>query len=211
MKILITCLLVSLTILPSALAQSQVQYSAGLGHRTVHNSNGSSLADGNQVWIGSFDAGFDVMGNNDDPAALFAAFNQFGTTPIVTLFGVQPGSFTGDSTRNDSQFNNQKIYLWIFSTDSAAAPDTVDFSNVNEYGLYSSTSAAWTFLPHNGPQPNLRQINTADSQLQALFGSFTSGQLFLSPATSVPEPSTLGLLGIAIPALVLALRRRQGH
>ena len=198
-----------LGLLPQLSAQSQVNYSGALNQRTVHNADGSAVANGNQVWIGSFDAGFNVAANADDPVALFGAWNPFGQTTISTIIG-QPGHFTGNSSSTDPLFNNQKIYLWIFSTDAATAPNTGDWNNLNEYGLYSANLANWTFAPVTAPPPsNLRNINSNEVN-ENPFGSRDATHLFLSNGfTIVPEPTTLGLLSIGIPAVVLALRKRR--
>jgi hypothetical protein len=207
---LITVLIAAFGLVPQLLGQgqvSQVNYTAGLSQRTIHTVSGTAVADGNRVWIGTFDAGFNVSANAADPFALLAAWNQFGSTNINTIIG-QPGHFTGSSSSADPVFTNQKIYLWIFSTDLAAAP-AGDFSNVNEYGLFSSTLANWTYLPP-GPSPsNLRNVNSNEVD-QNFFGNIQSTRLLLGNGfVLVPEPSTLGLLSLAIPTVVLALRKRR--
>jgi hypothetical protein len=95
--------------------------------------------------------------------------------------------------------------MWIFWTDANDAP-LPDFSNVREYGLYSSTNSNWTF-PSSAGLPLPEQIYSQDIN-QFLFGS-GGGGLFLSPAQIVPEPAALSLLGLAIPVAVLALRKRR--
>src|SRR3989442_8756940 len=126
--------------------------------------------------------------------------------PYTTLFR----SFNGNSTSTDPSFNAEKIYLWIFSTDNNGAP-LPDFSNVNEYGLYSATTNSWNF-PTAGAAPpgNSTSINTTDVN-QLYYGTLDANHLFLQNFNAVPEPSVIGLLGLAIPAAVLALRKRRSR
>ncbi len=143
----------------------------------MHTADGTPVAEGNTVWIGAFDSTFTVNASTANrPDLLLANWNQFGATTISQIAG-EDGRFSGNSSSIDPVFANQKIYLWIFSTDDGSGPAN-DFANVNEYGLFSATLADWNFA---------------------------------SPWVTVPEPNTLALLSIAIPAAVLALRkRRQG-
>src|SRR6185369_6070834 len=122
----------------------------------------------------------------------------------------QPGHFNGNSTSTDPTFNSQKIYVWIFSTDNNNAP-LPDFSNVNEYGLYSASINSWNF-PTAGAAPpgNSTSINTTDVN-QLYYGTLDPTHLYLQNFNPVPEPSAIGLLGLAIPAAVLALRRTRSR
>ena len=208
MKLLLTFLMAVLASAPGLMAQSQVNYSAAPGQPAVYNIDGSALANGNAVWIGTFDATFNVTAFANQPQQLLAHWHPFGQN-VVTTIGGQPGRFSGSSSSTDPFFGNQKIYLWIFSTDSAAAPATNNFGNVNEYGLYScSTNSNWAFSP-DPPPSNLRTINSGHVN-DLFFGSRDLTHLYLSPGfIVVPEPSTVALLSIAIPAALLALRRRR--
>jgi hypothetical protein len=204
MKINICILLVSLCA-SNLMAQSQVQYTAAPGQRAVYTTGGP-VANGNSVWIGTFNQGFDPNTSENDPYTLLANWHQFGSTTITTLAG-QPGRFTGNSSSSDPFFPSRKIYLWVFSTDNASAPEQ-DFANVNEYGLFSSTDGDWSFSP-DPPPNNFRAINSTDVN-QLLWGSADGSTLFLSGGfILVPEPSTFGLLSVALPAIVLALRKRR--
>lgn len=217
MKLLITCLLAIVAVLPKLAAQgvstitpTQVNYAAGLGQRTVFLADTiTAVANGNKVWIGSFDAGFNVAANQNNPFALIAAWNNYGSTNISTMFG-QSGHFSSSATSTDPAFNSQKIYLWIFSTDSATAP-LPDFSNVNQYGLYSATTNSWIF-PTLGATPpgNMTGINSTDVN-QLYYGTLDPTHLFLQNFNPVPEPSAIALLGLAIPAAVLALRKARSR
>ena len=209
MKLFITYLLSAFAFLPSAFAQgqiSQVDYAAAPGDRAVRNSGGTGVANGNQVWIGTFNPGFDLFNNGDDPVDLLANWHHFGSTTTRTIS--QPGQFTGSSFSDNPFFGNKPIYLWIFSTDFAAAP-TPDFSNVNEYGLFSSTLPNWTFSPD--PPPNNSTEVYSDEVNLAFAGSFNSTHLILAAFTPIPEPTTLGLLCLGLPATILALRKRRSN
>src|SRR5690242_17410476 len=92
------------------LGQAAVTYSAGLGSRDVFY-NGAPVPDGNYVAIGFFNSGFDLTGNAPNLAALKGAWNQYGFTPIRTIFG-RPGSFSDTQPLLDLRFTGQKISLW---------------------------------------------------------------------------------------------------
>ena len=211
MKI-VTYLIAALALAPNLFAQTtlQVNYSAAPGQARLFTEGGTiAVADNNAVWIGTFNPGFNVAANATRPDLLMANWHSFGNT--TTRSFVQPGYFTGSSQNTDPFFGAQKIYLWIFSTINAQSPNTVDFSNVDEYGLFSANLANWSFAPYPPPAPpgNLRSINTSEIN-QPLFGNLNPGQIVLSSGfVAVPEPSTLALLGIAIPAVILALRKRR--
>lgn len=210
MKKLITYFILGLALAQSLKAQSQVNYSAAPGQPAVFNNNGTSVATGNAVWIGTFDPTFNLGLYADQPQQLLAHWHPFGQqNTTITSIGGQPGRFSGSSSSTDPFFGDQKIYLWIFSTQGAGAPATNDFSNVNEYGIFScSTNANWTFSSQP-PPGNLRTINSGHIN-QAIFGAFDPTHIYLSPGfITVPEPNTLALLSIAVPAVVLALRRRR--
>ena len=184
---------------------NQVQYTAAPGQPAVFTNPGPTpLANGNSVWIGSFDTGFNVSLNADDPAALLSAWNSYGQTTITTLIG-QPGRFAGNSAGDQLTFGGQKIYLWIFSTSGSTAPQG-DFSNVNQYGIFSSTALSWIFPPDPFPN-NLSTINSSQIN-QAFYGSFDPTHIFLQNVSPVPEPGVIGLLGLAVPAAFLAFRKR---
>ena len=170
----------------------------------------AAAANGNFVWLGAFNSGFPVLANEDNPAALLADWNHYDSTTIYTLMPFnQPGSFYEDNaTSTDPIFNNKRMYLWIFSTDGAAAP-AADFSNVNAYGLFTSADLNWIFPDINAPFPgNTKDIYSSDVD-QGVHGSFDSSHLYLSTFTPVPEPNMVGLFSLAIPAVVLALRKRR--
>ena len=210
MKKLITCLMFGVAVAPSLIAQSQVNYSAAPGKPAIYNNDGSAVADLNEVWIGTFDATFNLAANANNPQQLLAHWHPFGLQDTtITTIGGQQGRFSGSSSSTDPFFADQKIYLWIFSTDGAGSPATNDFSNVNEYGIFSSsTNANWSFSP-DPPPANLRTISSGHVN-QAFFGAYDPTHLYLSPGfITVPEPNTLALLSLAVPAAVLALRRRR--
>lgn len=190
-----------------------VNYSAGLDESVLADSGGSPLDDGNAVRIGFFDTSFVAGGGLadlglSDLATLEANFSLFDETTVTTLeFGstTQPGSFAAEGSSTDAAFDGQKIYLWIFDTTDDAAPDAT-FSNVGEYGLFSSSDAGWSF-PSQGDTFSTRTINTTEVD-EIFLGEMDSanGQLL----TAVPEPAQGGLL-LALGAMAIAFTRRQGR
>jgi hypothetical protein len=181
-----------------------VNLSGADGERNVVDSGGVPLNDGNQVRIGFFNAGFDIAANSSSLNALAGAWNQFGVTSIQHLppFGTpQPGRFADSLSNGNALFAGRQISLWIFKTSDNAAP-VGDFSNVLEYGLYTSSLANWTF-------PTLLPSTISSSEADTAYagdfipsGPSTFGSLQL---TAVPEPGVASLLSLAA-ALVLGYR-----
>ncbi len=182
-----------------------VNFQAGLGQRDVVASSGLALPDGNSVLIGSFKSDFSVALHANDLNALSGAWNLYGETTIQTLFGVFPGRFSGTESSTSSLFDGQQIWLWIIRTTNNVMP-TPDFSNVSEYGLYSSTASTWLFPQHDSVPPgNTVSINSSEVN-QALFGSFDANHLTLA---QVPEPSTYVLMGLGLGALGIHAFRKN--
>jgi hypothetical protein len=193
-------------------AQTEVQYTAGSGERNVVQADGTTVVpNGNYVEVGYFDsnAGFNPSTSSTDLLALDAHWHQFGFTNIETFAPFGPpvgGRFRGDDVLNDPSFDNQKIYLWIFDTTGNGAP-AGDFSNVTEYGLFSSTASNWQFPVDGTPNPgNLTTVSSSDVN-QFIFGGSVAGSPgSLELATTVPEPSSLSLVAVG---LLLAHRMRR--
>lgn len=73
--------------------QTQVNATAGLGQRDVRTSDTNPLPNGNAVWIGCFDPGFNVIANADNLQTLSSHWHLYGATAIITILG-QGGRFT---------------------------------------------------------------------------------------------------------------------
>jgi hypothetical protein len=181
-----------------------------LGNRTAYLNASTAVANGNSVWLGGFNSGFNVAANANNPQTLLASWNTYDTTTINSLGPFnQAGSFSHTGSSTQPVFDNLRMYLWIFSTDDGLAPE-VGFGNVTAYGLYTSnTDPDWAFPALSTPFPgNTKDIYSGDA-IQAARGSVDSAHLYLLAFNPVPEPSTVALLSIAIPAAVLALRKRR--
>src|SRR4026208_1958809 len=106
MKILIGFIAVLLGFLPNMFGQgsTQVNYSAPLGHRTVYLTTPTvptptPVANGNSVWLGSFNSGFNVPQNANNPALLLSNSHEYDKTAINTLAPFnQAGSFSDFGT-----------------------------------------------------------------------------------------------------------------
>jgi len=196
---LLICLAPSLV-----LAQSTVDFSAGIGERDVLDVNNQPLASGNVVSVGFFDAGFDVTSYINDLAALDAAWNEFSSTSIRTVFD-ENGRFSDSYSSFDPVFDDQQICMIIYQTSDNGAPDA-SFSNVTGYGIYTSSLSNWTFPSQGSIYPfNTTYINSTEVN-EAMFGTFDANHLMLMP---IPEPSTLALGFLALGSLLLLRHRRR--
>lgn len=185
-------------------AQSQVIASAAPGQRDIRTSNGQPVPNGNSVWIGSFEPRFNAVANGANLPALLLHWSQYGSTLTTTILG-QGGRFSTTSASTDPNFDNQKIWLWMFHTVNNSAP-AVDFSNVTEYGLFSSTLQNWHFPSVNTPPPsNVTTINTLEIN-QTVYGAIDPLHVYLTP---VPEPSIGHILCLFAAVVLKGLFKRE--
>jgi hypothetical protein len=166
----------------------------------VLDSSGAVVPNGNIVSIGYFNNGFDVTGNANNYTSLQSAWHLFGETTIRTV--IQPGQFAGASSQSDSSFFGHPIYLWITETNLSGT--------VTDYGLFSSSNAAWTFPdPTAVPPGNTTTIASSEVNNFAFGNSVAGAPSSLQLAAAVPEPNTLALLAVGAVVGRLYLRRRR--
>jgi hypothetical protein len=200
---ILIALLMAITAL-AAIAQSTINYGAGPGLRDVtYGVPALPVPDGNQVRIGYFNPGFNVSGNSGNIFALASAFHELDSATNQTIFG-QPGRFSDSVSTTDPSFDNQKICLWLFKTTDNGAP-LGNYSNVEGYGLYSSTALNWLFPVHDLLPPPNATITSSEIN-QAYYGNFDPFHLVLAP---VPEPSTYTIGGVALAFFVGSVLRKR--
>jgi hypothetical protein len=188
----------------AAMAQSTINYGAGPGLRDVTFNVGTApVPDGNQVQMGYFSSGFNVSANSGNIFALASAWHELDSANIQTIFG-QPGRFSDSVSTTDPSFDNQKICLWIFKTTDNGAP-LGNYSNVEGYGLYSSTALNWLFPVHDLLPPPNATITSSEIN-QKYYGDFDPFHLILTP---VPEPSTYAIGGVAVAFFVGSVLRKR--
>lgn len=191
----------------SAYATSVSLSSAPLG-RSVVESDGSALANGSLVLVGTFSniSALEVLPPIELASA--AGWTQFGNAlAIGSVFG-NPGKLIGttsDLTDVADAFNNKPIYLWVFNG------PTIESST--EYGVFRADSGVptWNFPVNNGGIGDLITISADDGALAASggLGSVNGSHLQLVAISSVPEPATFGLLALGGAFLHLRRLRRR--
>ena len=175
------------------------------GVKALKLNNGSWIPNGNLVWIGSFQQGFDVASNTSNLTNLF---NNFGSindagnfvqgTPLLTATTTdfnagQDGSFNATGDVSDANGTTPKLYIFAFN-----APVS---TQATEYGLAELPNLA------NGVLPNgIDQQFSMNSVVATHVGTYTSGVLTLEP---IPEPSTYALIGGLTVLGYVCIRRRK--
>lgn len=197
----------------SAGTVTEVTYSASTDNPNVVQSDGvTAVPDGNYVEVGYFDGTFNLSANSGNLSVLGAHWHEFGFANIETFapFGPPvPGRFRGDSVLDDPTFNNKQIYLWIFQTTGNGAPAS-DFSNVTQYGIFTSTLNTWTFPVDGTPNGgNLTSITSSDIDTFVFGGSVSGTPGSIELAVVVPEPSVLSLLAVGLVTSRFLFRRRR--
>lgn len=187
-------------------AQSKVNYEASFEQRTVQSTTDQPLAIGNAVWIGSFDAGFDIASSSTDLVALNDAWNMLKKDNIRPLIpGGPDGYFNGEVQTTDPSFNNSQVWFWIFQTSDNTGPDEA-FGNVLGYALFSGNTSDWLIPPQGLALPDNQTYVNSDMVNMAYHGSYDANYLMLQP---VPEPSTWGMIFVGLGCLTLHLWRKQ--
>lgn len=196
-------------------AQLIVEFSS-VGSPNLQDSAALALPDGSQVQIGYFDSGFDLAGQASNLSGLAGAWHEFGAATVTTTFlgpGQIGGSVSGSSSGPNS-FESQKIYLLAFKTSDNNSPN-FNLSNVSEYGLFSSSQAAWQFPANaSAPPPGNRTSLFTSEVNQVFFGNLASGSPGALQLASVPEPSSAGgamALGLLVGASVYQSRRLRAR
>ena len=176
------------------------------GVQALKLNNGSWAPNGNLVWVGTFQQGFDISANAlnfNELSNNFGSINDSGDfvqgTPLLTTtttdFGAgQDGSFNTTGDVSDANGTSPKLFVWAFNAPSAA--------QATEYGIVE--------LPNllNGVPPlGILQSLSMDVSVTATHvGSYSSNVLTLA---AVPEPATYAaLLGLVALVGVVFNRRR---
>lgn len=218
-------LVCSLFCLPAARAAVSIDfYGVGEldGSRNLILSSGADVPNGNEVRLGFFVLGFDVAANSRNLIALGNAWHTFGSTITMAYFPMPDNSISGcysyrdnprpNTIESESIFYNQKIYLWAFKTAGNIAP-SADYSNVEEYGIFSSINttdldSTWVFPEANASLTGDIRYLGAQQVDQFFAGKLRGSSLQL---TSVPEPAVTGMVfGLSASLLgLMVLRKNQ--
>ena len=154
----------------SGLAQASVtiDYTAQLGQRNVTDADGGLLrADSGEVRLGTLAEFFDPDEHGDDLHRLREAWIPLDATPIRSVLG-EASRFSAAVTSDDASLESGRLFLWILKT-SDGADVAPDYSNVTDFGLYSSTGENWTVPSEERlPPENTTIINS--SQIDLSYG-----------------------------------------
>lgn len=182
------------------------------GTSALESESNTTLPNGNAVWIGSFNSGFDISSNAFDFALLsfnFGFFDDSGVfqgetqmlTTITTDFGLGfDGSFSVSGTVPDAGANSSTpglsppIYVWAFNNSDA--------SLASEYGIFQLSNLE-SGLPPLGVS---QSIDFANEFVVSEFGSFNSST-GVATLQAVPEPSTYALLAGILAFGFIVVRR----
>ena len=151
---------------------------------------------------------------NGDPvdamvASIEAQFAEFGTSAITAPPSFTPNVFAGSTSRNDGNFDDQQVYIWVFDKPTVAESDFHALFTVNDPDN-PGEGDGWRFETHigNGTDSRTLTINAAtlaNADLSVTTDASVDGA-FLN-LQRIPEPSGALLAGFA--GMVLMLRRRR--
>jgi hypothetical protein len=175
--------------------------------RSATDAEGTALANGSLVLIGTFSNISALAALPPVDLASAAGWTPFGNAlGVGTVFG-NPGKLVGtstDTTIGADVFDGLAIYLWVFN---GASVETS-----TQYGIYAATAGAppWIFPANNNGIGDLITVSVDDLSLTAVagFGSVDGSHLQLTPFTAVPEPAAYGVAVVGMLGLAAALRRR---
>jgi hypothetical protein len=159
---------------------STVVLQGGFGYPVTNSADGAAIDPGFEVSVGTFADGFDPAAAPSDLPALLAAWTEYAKTATATIDGV-PGSFYLKHINNTPAFAGKKIYIFLTRTSNHASP-AADAANVTDYGVFSSSQAAWVFPAVDEdlqPPLDLTQLNTAQID-SALWGAVDPSALALA-------------------------------
>ncbi|MCB1100275.1 MAG: PEP-CTERM sorting domain-containing protein [Verrucomicrobiae bacterium] len=168
----------------SVLALFTVEFTAQLGQRNVIDVDGGLLrAEGGEVRLGLLADFFDPEEHGDDLHRLREAWIPLGSTPIRSVLG-EASRFSAAITSEDSLVQGAQLYLWILHTADGATVAR-DFSNVTEFGLYSSTHRNWT-VPSEKQLPPENSTIINSSQIDLSFGPANITETSLQLSRPIP-------------------------
>jgi hypothetical protein len=169
---------------------------------------GGALADGNVVFLGTFNTSgafnFNLIGTSafDSYAEVASFFTQYASTNIYTEEGVA-GAFYS-SSENLVFPSGLPMYIWAFNSSSA--------STASQWAIVGGTTTDW--LTPADPIPGFRAIDIgvdrvihfgSDSGIASSLGGSTNVRL-----AAIPEPaSAVALAGVAILGFAATRRRRR--
>lgn len=190
---------------------------------SILSNDGTPLPAGNRAMIGGFDYG------GLDKAAFFGLNGSSLTSlhdafrPISGTFDLSsPGSFDfeiGEGGTFDLSIGSirdpktagfastDQIFMWVFKTLDNGTDLGTDFTNVTEFGLFSSASTVWTF--QDGDPFRQAILRTSDINDFIVSGNGDLSLALVGGLAPIPEPSVLAvLLGLGTLA-GLSVRRRR--
>lgn len=196
----------ALLVLPAlnASAALTVTVSAVPGEPTFTTSTGSALPDGAYFQLGTFATAPSASDVSENAPTVFAQWQEFADDTDEQIFTIElPGGHAAGDIFGPDSFAGKSIFWWVFLTSDGQKP-ALDFSNVTEHALFTSSSPDWLFPADSESIPPV--VSTADPNISFLAGGYGSGNTTIALA-AIPEPSSV--LTLSALALAGCLRRRR--
>lgn len=156
-----------------------VDYTAQPGQRVVADGQGQAVPPGVRVSVGRLTG---PLPREVSCAAVGALWQSFAETLTRSLAN-QAGRFTAAAARDEPEFSQQKIYLFIRQTAGGAVP-RADAANVLAWGLFSSGAAGWVFPDAEALAPGNATLITSSEVSEAWGGRLSASALELGAVPS---------------------------
>lgn len=211
---------------------SSANVSPNLGtYTTVTDEAGAALSVGNRILIGTFDTSSAASATDffnsydkslDGLNLMMGSFVEFAPAVVKSAIPTTAGRVnvtTASQSINNTVFENSPIYMVIFKTSGNVTDLGTGYSNVLEFGVYSSSltptvGRTWVFpdvtaSTELSTSMGLRLQDVNQPYVGSASGTAPAMSLSLKALTPIPEASSAMLMLGGLGLLAMGNRRRS--